>query len=143
MKWFLVATPQYLKRRGRPRAPEDLKKHDCMSFGAGQGGASLRLDSGERSVQVTLSVRMLVSDFDVLYSAAAAGLGIALLPTFRCMEDLRARRLERVLRDWSSPSTPVHVVHPSTRHVSPKVKSFVDHLHERMTPPPWELGPMP
>jgi DNA-binding transcriptional LysR family regulator len=59
------------------------------------------------------------------------------------LDDLRAKRLERVLRDWDAPSTPVHVVYPSTRHVSPKVKSFVDHLHERMTPPPWELGPMP
>ena len=53
------------------------------------------------------------------------------------------RRLERVLRDWTVPSTPVHVVYPSTRHLSPKVKSFVDYIHARMTPPPWELGPMP
>ena len=142
-KWLLAATPQYLKRRGRPRAPEDLKKHDCMSFGAGQSGTVLRLDGGDRSVQINLSLRMLVSDFDVLYEATAAGRGIALLPAFRCVEDLRARRLERVLRDWSAPPTPMHVVYPSTRHVSPKVKSFIDHLHERMTPPPWELGPMP
>jgi len=142
-KWLLVASPQYLKRRGRPRAPEDLKKHDCMSFGAGQSGTVLRLDGGDRSVQINLSLRMLVSDFDVLYEATAAGRGIALLPAFRCVEDLRARRLERVLRDWSAPPTPMHVVYPSTRHVSPKVKSFIDHLHERMTPPPWELGPMP
>jgi DNA-binding transcriptional LysR family regulator len=142
-KWFLVATPKYLKRRGRPRAPEDLKKHDYVSFGAGQSGVTLRLDSGDKSAQVALPVRMLVSDFDVLYSAAAAGLGIALLPAFRCVDDLRARRFERVLRDWSTPPTPMHVVYPSTRHVSPKVKSFVDHLHGQMTPPPWELGPMP
>jgi DNA-binding transcriptional LysR family regulator len=143
VKWFLVATPQYLKRRGRPRTPEDLKKHDCMSFGAGQSGVVLHLDSGDRSVQINQSVRMLVSDFDVLYAATAAGLGIALLPAFRCVEDLRARRLERVLRDWSAPSTPMHVVYPSTRHVSPKVKSFVDHLHAQLTPPPWDLGPVP
>jgi len=142
-KWFLVATPKYLKRRGRPRAPEDLKKHDYLSFGAGQSDVVLRLESGNKSAQIALSVRMLVSDFDVLYSAAVAGLGIALLPAFRCVDDLRARRLERVLRDWSAPPTLMHVVYPSTRHVSPKVKSFVDHLHEQMTPPPWELGPMP
>ena len=54
-----------------------------------------------------------------------------------------ADAIERVLRDWTSPPTPVHVVYPSTRHLSPKVKSFVDHLQERMTPPPWELGPAP
>jgi DNA-binding transcriptional LysR family regulator len=72
-----------------------------------------------------------------------AGLGIGLLPAFLCVEELRARRVERVLRDWSAPPTPVHIVYPSTRHISPKVKSFVDHLQASMTPPPWELGPLP
>jgi DNA-binding transcriptional LysR family regulator len=143
VRWFLVATPAYLKRRGRPRSPEDLKKHDGLLFGAGLDSAGVRLEDADRSVQIALSARLLVSDMDVLYAVATAGLGIALLPAFRCVEELRARRLERVLADWNAPSTPVHVVYPSTRHLSPKVKSFVDHLHQRMTPPPWELGPMP
>jgi DNA-binding transcriptional LysR family regulator len=141
--WLLVATPSYLKKRGRPRSPEDLKKHDCLFFGVGLAGAGLRLQNGDKSVQVALSARLTVSDMDILHGAANAGLGIALLPMFLCVADLRARRLERVLRDWNVPPTPVHVVYPSTRHISPKVKSFVDHLHQRMSPPPWELGPVP
>ena len=48
----------------------------------------------------------------------------------------RARRLERVLAGWSPPSTPIHVVYPSTRHLSPAVRSFIDHMRERMSPPP-------
>jgi DNA-binding transcriptional LysR family regulator len=141
--WFLVATAAYLKRRGRPKSPEDLKRHDCLLFGAGSTTVTLRLEREETSVEVAVPARLLVSDFDVLHSAVSAGLGIALLPAFRCVEDLRAHRLDRVLRDWSAPSTPVHAVYPSTRHLSPKVKSFVEHLQERMTPPPWELGPLP
>jgi DNA-binding transcriptional LysR family regulator len=141
--WFLVATPAYLRRRGRPRSPEDLKEHDCILFGAGPRSAGIRLENAEKSVLVALSARLLASDMDVLRAPVNAGLGIGLLPAFLCVEDLRAGRLERVLRDWSAPPTPVHVVYPSTRHLSPKVKSFVDHLHKRMTPPPWELGPMP
>jgi DNA-binding transcriptional LysR family regulator len=141
--WFLVAVPAYLKRRGRPRSPEDLKKHDCMFFGVGLDVASVRLENAGRSVQVAPSPRMVVTDMDILYAAVTAGLGIALLPAFGCVKDLRAHRLERVLGNWSAPSTPVHVVYPSTRYVSPKVKSFVDHLQKRMTPPPWQLGPVP
>jgi DNA-binding transcriptional LysR family regulator len=141
-RWFLVATPRYLKRHGRPRTPEDLKKHDCLLFGAIQSGG-LRLDGAAGSTHVAPRERMLVNDFDVLHAAAAAGLGIALLPAFRCVEEMRAHRFERVLPDWNAPGVPVHAVYPSTRHVSPKVKSFLDHLQERMTPPPWELGPMP
>ena len=143
VRWFLVATPSYLKKHGRPRAPEDLKKHDCLLFGAGLSGAGIRLQNGDKSVQLALSARLTVTDMDILHAVANAGLGIALLPAFLCVADLRARRLERALRGWNVPSTPVHVVYPSTRHISPKVKSFVDHLQQRMTPPPWELGPVP
>jgi len=139
-KWLLVATPGYLKRRGRPRSPDDLRKHDCLLFGAGPDSGSLCLENGDRSVQVALSPRLTVTDIDVVCAVATAGLGIAVLPAFRCVDDLRARRLARVLADWNVPSTPVHVVYPSTRHISPKVKSFIDHLHARMTPPPWDLN---
>jgi DNA-binding transcriptional LysR family regulator len=141
--WFLVATPAYLKRRGRPRSPDELEKHDCMFFGTGIDVVTVRLERENRSEQVALSARMVVTDMDVLRDAVNAGLGIGLLPAFLCLEGLRARRLERILREWSFPPTPVHVVYPSTRYVSPKVKSFVDHLQQRMSPPPWELGPMP
>jgi DNA-binding transcriptional LysR family regulator len=136
------ATPGYLKKRGRPRSPEDLKKHDCLFFGAGRNPVDLRLENGDMSVQVALFARMIVSDMEILQTVATAGLGVALLPAFQSVKDLRAGRLKRVLPDWNPPSTPVHVVYPSSRHLSPIVKTFVDHLQERMTPAPWELGPM-
>jgi DNA-binding transcriptional LysR family regulator len=142
-QWFLVATSAYLRRRGRPREPDDLKTHDCLLFGANFDNARVSLESANGSVQVAVSARLMVTDMDVLYAAASAGLGIALLPAFRCTEELRTRRFTRVLADWNAPSTPVHVVYPSIRHLSPNVKSFVDHLYERMTPPPWELEPKP
>jgi DNA-binding transcriptional LysR family regulator len=142
-RWFLVATPGYLKRRGRPKAPFDLKAHDCLVFGTGAGGTHLQLESKGRSVQVTLSPRLLVNDMDVLRASASAGVGIAVLPAFQCVDELRAQVFERVLRDWDVPSTPIHVVYPTARHVTPKVKAFVDHLQRRMTPPPWERGPTP
>jgi DNA-binding transcriptional LysR family regulator len=140
---FLVASPAYLKKRRRPRTPEDLRDHDCLVFGSGSIAVDLQLDSREQSVRVAISARLLVSDFDIVHAAAMAGLGIAILPAFRCVEDLRAHRLERVLRDWAPPATPVHVVYPTARHLSAKVKTFVEYVQQRMTPPPWEIGPVP
>src|SRR5262249_42093670 len=105
--------------------------------------ANLRLESDGQSAQVALSPRMLVNDLDVVRTSAIAGVGIALLPAFVCVEELRARKLERVLRGWEVPSTPMHVVYPTARHVTPTVKAFVEHLQQRMSPPPWELGPLP
>jgi len=140
--WNLVATPGYLKKRGRPRSPEDLKKHDCLFFGAGRNPFDLRLEKGDISVEVALFARMIVSDMEILHAVATAGLGVAVLPVMLSVKDLRAGRLKRVLPDWNPPATPVQVVYPSSRHLSPLVKTFVEHLQERMTPPPWELGPM-
>jgi DNA-binding transcriptional LysR family regulator len=140
--WHIVATPAYLKKRGRPRSPEDLKKHDCLFFGAGRNPVDLRLENGDMSAQVALFARMIVSDWEILQEVATAGLGVALLPVFQSVKDLRAGRLKRVLPHWNPPSTPVHVVYPSSRHLSPIVKTFVDHVQERMTPAPWEPGPM-
>jgi DNA-binding transcriptional LysR family regulator len=143
VRWFLVGTPAYLKKRGRPRSIDDLKQHDCVMFGTAPSGAALRLQSGEKTAHVEPPARLLVNDFDLVHAGAVAGLGLALLPAYLCLDDIRAKRLERVLRDWEAPSTPVHVVYPSARYISPKVKTFVDHLQERTTPPPWEVGPMP
>jgi DNA-binding transcriptional LysR family regulator len=143
VRWFVVATPAYLDKHGRPRSPEELEQHAWVLFGAGATGTVVHLERSDASVHIGVSPRLFVSDLDVLRAAVNAGLGIGVLPAFQCVEDLRARRLERVLSYWNVPSTPVHVVYPSTRHVSAKVKTFVEHLQERMNPSPWELGPMP
>jgi DNA-binding transcriptional LysR family regulator len=112
-------------------------------FGSGIDRSTIHLQRTGETADVDVPARLVVSDSDILTAVAVGGQGIALLPGYQCVEHVRARRLERVLRDWDAPSTPVHVVYPSTRHLSPKVKSFIDHLYEAMTPPPWELGPMP
>lgn len=126
---MLVATPAYLHRRGRPTHPDDLKSHDCLLFGT---STTLRLTGDGRTAEVTLSPRLLVTDMDVLGCAVIEGLGIAPIPTFLCQGALLAGRLERVLPRWSPPSTPMHVVYPSTRYLSPTVRSFVDHLRENV-----------
>jgi len=141
--WFLVATLAYLKKRGRPRVPEDLREHDFLFFGAGLDGVGPRLERDGKTVHVALPARMTAGDMEIVHAVAMAGLGVALSPAFLCVDELRARRLERVLPDWTAPSVPIHAVYPSTRQLSPKVKTFVDHLQAHMTPPPWERGPAP
>ena len=142
-KWFLVAASGYLKRYGRPRSPEDLKSRACLLFGGGRTSTHVTFEAEGKQLSIDLEPRLLTGDMDVLFGAVAAGLGIGVLPAFLCVEALRSGQMERVLRDWQLPAVPMQVVYPSTRHLSPKVKAFVDHLQQRMTPPPWELGPMP
>jgi DNA-binding transcriptional LysR family regulator len=135
---FAVASPAFLAKNGTPKRPQDLARFDCVVFGAGPDRTTWRLHRGGKTTAVQVDARLVVNDFDILFEAALAGLGIAVLPIFRCAEALRAKKLRRVLPEWCSAETPLHAVYPSTRHLSPKVKAFVDHLREQMVPPPWE-----
>jgi DNA-binding transcriptional LysR family regulator len=142
VRWFLVGTPAYLNEHGHPRSIDDLKQHDFIMFGTASSSAALRLESAGKTAQFEPQRCLIVNDFNLVHAAAVAGPGLAILPAYLCPDDFRAKRLERVLPDWEAPAIPIHVVYPSTRHVSPNVKTFVEHLQERTTAP-WEVGPTP
>jgi DNA-binding transcriptional LysR family regulator len=140
---YVVASPAFLEKNGTPKEPHDLDRFDCVVFGAGVARSSWKLCRNRKTLTVNVQARFTVNDFDFLDEAARAGLGIVMLPVFRCIEPIRTKQLARVLPEWCSPEIPLHAVYPSTRHLSPKVKAFLDHLRDRMTPPPWQLGPAP
>jgi DNA-binding transcriptional LysR family regulator len=142
MRNVLVASPSLLEQRGVPGAPEQLGDWPCIAFGGAAERASWELlGAGGRTVTIRIAPRFIVNDFDVLCSAAVSGLGIALLPAQRCVQDVRSGRLRRVLPQWSSIERPLQAVYPSGRHLSPKMKVFLDHLSASFSPPPWEVLP--
>src|SRR5262249_36161764 len=100
---LVVASPGYLRRHSAPASAADLEAHSCILFAVGQEGRSWRLESGGRSAEVRVGVRLCVNDYEMIREAARAGLGVALIPDYLCEEDLRAGRLRRLLRGWSSP----------------------------------------
>ena len=138
--WVLAATPAYLARRGRPQTPAELKRHDCLLFGA---QPALELVRPGHSEKVALAPRLQVTDMDVLHHATLNGLGIAALPELACAADLQTQRLERVLPDWRPPSTAVHIVYPNRRHLPPTVRSFIDHLAAAAVLSSDDPGPAP
>jgi DNA-binding transcriptional LysR family regulator len=137
---YLVAAPSYFRKRRRPRTPAELKEHDFLLFGAATMTFNLRLERADAdAVQVAMHARLVIGDMDVVHASAITGLGIALLPAYRCVGELESGALERVLPEWAPPAAPIHIVYPTARHVSPTVRAFVEHVQKCMTPPPWEL----
>jgi DNA-binding transcriptional LysR family regulator len=130
---LVVASPAYLGKRGTPKTPDDLSRHSCVAFGPRRDTA-WTLVNGDDSAQVKIAARFAVNDFDLLREATIAGLGVALLPELGCVDEMREGRLKRLLPAWSSPETPIHAVYPSTRHLSSKVRAFVDHVQGKMAP---------
>lgn len=140
---YLVGSPEFLRRHGTPTQPEDVVKMPCVVFGAGPERHTWKLTRDGRTVALDIQGTLIVNDFDFVEEASRSGLGLAMLPVFRCIDDLRVKKLKRVLPEWCTRDVPLHAVYPSTRHLSPKVKALLDHLREQMTPPPWERGPLP
>lgn len=140
LRRLAVASPAYLAARGTPREPADLRRHDCIVFGSGRERNRWTLQGPESSVEVEVPSRFTANDLDMVGEAARAGLGIALLQDDRCLADLRQRTLRQVLPRWSAPAVPLQAVHPSSRHVSPKLAAFLDHAARALSPPPWARG---
>ncbi|MDA8231450.1 MAG: LysR family transcriptional regulator [Magnetospirillum sp.] len=138
---FVCASPAYLARHGTPATPADLGHHDCLShgdLGAGEWGF---VDARGRSFGVEVTGRVRAGSGDLLRELALAGVGVAYLPTFFIGPDIREGRLVPLLTGFTSQDAAVHAVWPAGRHLSPKVRAFVDFLAERIGPEPyWDEG---
>jgi len=136
-----VASPDYLEQREPPRAPKDLLKHSCLVSSSDRRATWVFSKEG-RSESIAIQGRYSVNSVQLALSAALRGAGIAVLPAFFCAEALRAGRLAPVLEDWSPGHSEIHVVYPGSRHLSARVRLFVDALIDRFALlPPWLLGP--
>jgi DNA-binding transcriptional LysR family regulator len=133
IKRVLVAAPSYCKQNGTPRAPAELEQHACLVFGAGTAPNVWTLESGGKSVDVHVVPRLTLNDPEILLGVALAGVGVALMPEFVCGEDIKQKRLRRVLSDWCSASMPVHAVYPTARLLSPKASAFIELMRKRFT----------
>ncbi len=138
----LCASPAYLTRRGMPRSPGELAHHACLNNTNATPSSEWRFTSMDGTPsQVKVTGPLMANNGDALQAAARAGLGLVYLPTFIVGEDLRSGRLRRVLDGFTIASSSVNVVYPHARHLSPKVRTFVDFLAERFGPEPyWDMG---
>lgn len=126
----LIASPDYLNRRGRPRHPSDLPDHDYLLYKHIATGDHVPLTNaqGERA-SVKISPSMIVNNSSILRQAALAGLGISLANRWLVAPHLKSGELELVLPDWQYPPHPAHAVYPSNRFIPLKVRRFVESLH--------------
>ena len=129
----LCASPDYLARHGVPQTPDDLKSHDCLSntnITITREWRFIRPDDGA-PWPVEVKGRMIANSGDLLRVAALHGHGFVHLPTFIVGEDLRAGTLVSVLEPYVAQDLTLNAVYPTARHLSPKVRAFVDFLAER------------
>lgn len=135
---YLVASPEWVAQNPAPAHPDDLAGLSALIYTNSPSTLTFTGPEGERA-QVQARGRFRANNGDTLLRLAERGLGFASSPAFLCGPALAAGRLVRVLPEWSMPETALYAVYPHNRHLSPKVRSFVDLLVERFASPPWEL----
>jgi DNA-binding transcriptional LysR family regulator len=126
------ASPQYLSAHPAPKTPEDLAAHNCFTYEyvTPRNVWRFRDASGaERAVRIAGTLHS--NNGDLLAEVAARGCGIVFEPAFIVGPEVRAGRLVPLLQEFMPPPVPIYAVYPSRKHLSAKVRSFVDFLVER------------
>ncbi|MDE5443279.1 LysR family transcriptional regulator [Bradyrhizobium sp. CSA207] len=126
----VCASADYLASHGTPLHPRDLREHASLTYGFLLTGNQWKLTGarGDHWIQPTWS--LCVNNTEMLRDAAIRGCGIALIPTFIAGEALDKGTLRAVLQDYRTPPLALYAIYPPTRHLSVKVRLFIDFLVE-------------
>jgi len=121
-----VASPAYLERHGVPATPEELTKHQLILGTAVRGLPEWRYQADGREHVVRFTPRLQVNDVEGVLHAAREGFGIARALSYQAAPDVQAGALVPLLGAYEGEVLPVHLVFPSARHMTPRVRAFVD-----------------
>jgi DNA-binding transcriptional LysR family regulator len=133
---IVCAAPAYLARHGVPQTPADLSRHACLGYTLSDSGAHWRLegpDGPDNPVIVPIDGPIRADNGDLIRLAAIKGAGIVFQPQFIVDDDIAAGTLVRVLANWQSAELGIYVLYPSRKHLSAKVRTFVDFLVAELT----------
>ena len=136
----VCASPHYLNIHGTPEVPDDLRGHRCLTYSnASEPDRWTYLDRSGQARSIKVENTMAASSGDFLCNAAAHGLGLIIQPTFIASEAVRRGNLVPVLNDYEWPISPAYAVYPPTRHLSFRVRAFIDFLADRFSgTPQWD-----
>lgn len=129
----VCASPAYLKRHGMPKQPSDLEsdRHRVISyFSHGSERLTYVLERGDERYEVNAASTVAVNDSTAMLAAGLAGLGIARTAPFMAAPHVAAGSLQIILPQWSAGAWPLYVVYPPNRHVSTKLRVFIDWVVE-------------
>ena len=132
MRLITCASPEYLKRKGTPKHPDDLAKHNCFTYEYAPEKNQWRFqDRQKNEIKVRIDGSVHANNGEMLAAIAVAGAGIALEPDFIVEPLLESGALVEILKNFRPAPYNIYAVYPSRRHLSAKVRTFVDFLATR------------
>ena len=128
LQFATAATPAYFDKHGRPQHPNDLLKHRCINYFSSKSGKTLDWDfvRGDETLLIPVPACLAVNDSTAYMSAGLQGLGMIQMASYQVESMLASGQMELVLEDWTSMPLPINIVYPQNRHLSAKVRVFVE-----------------
>jgi len=126
MRQIVVASSGYLKKRGEPKTPEAIASHETIQFGAMAASQDWRFVEDGRELRVACMPRFTTNSADAAIQYAVQGGGLTRVLAYQAAEAIKAGRLRVVLAKFEQPPLPIHIVYPTSRLLSAKVRTFVD-----------------
>ena len=134
----IVAAPAYLERCGTPRTPEELLDHNIITYRYQESSLEWHFQTPDnKPTFVTVSGSMKMNNSLAIRGAILEGAGVTRTPTFVVGKDIQVGRLVPVLCDYEILEVTIFLVYPQRRHLSPKVRAFVDFMAKRITETPY------
>lgn len=128
----IVAGPDYLRNRGMPKSISEIEKHDMIGFAPNGTPLKWPLKGPGGRKEVTPKGRFVVNHLLSLKEAALNGLGLALLPSYMIVNEIRDKSLRVVCPEWSAPGNAIHIVFPGQKFVSPKMRAFIEFAVDKL-----------
>jgi len=138
-KRVICASPAYLDKFGVPQTPEDLLKHNCLTHSSIHHFNDWEFHAGDDIKVLSISGNFRTNSASALHEAVKAGIGIARLATFVTQPSLDSGELVPLLTEHTHDTSNILAVYPHRRHLSTRVRAFIDFLIGKFTPsPPWD-----
>lgn len=134
MPTLLCAAPAYLARRGGPRHPRELARHTCLRVVNSSVTSYWELACGDERVKLDPEGPLVGNAAEVVRDSALRGLGIALLPLYSAVDELRRGALVQVLPEWRSPDIGIFALLPSNRFIDARARAWIDLLKQELPP---------
>jgi DNA-binding transcriptional LysR family regulator len=126
------ASPEYISQHGNPTHPSELERFNTIFFQNNMKNRVWRYHEHGKEIQFNSPNKLIIDDTESILDAALAGFGIAHLPQYIANEALSSGQLVEILEDFKAPSEPIRLTYPSKRHLSPKIRQFIDFLVDQL-----------
>ncbi|MEM7592445.1 MAG: substrate binding domain-containing protein, partial [Cyanobacteria bacterium P01_A01_bin.83] len=125
---MICATPDYWAKYGKPKTPEDLERHNCLNFIVPNTNRVRHwtFESEGNKIQLPLMGNFSFSNPEAMLETALTGIGVVQLYNFLVAPAIAKKLLEPVLEIYASPSVPLAIIYPQKRHLSAKVRVFIE-----------------